>query len=257
MKYDYHTHSNYSDGVFLFRMIKKAKELDLKGIGFADHCNVSKRKSEIERKKIQGFNLDKTYKRRKEAIQQLRKRHDIKIYNAVEIDYDPRDEKPIKTFQEKTNFDYSLGSAHIINGTHIQNTHKTSKMTKKQRRKMVSKYLENMEKLVDSNLFDVIAHIDVYKRNKHLRKFEPKEKIENLVTAVEENHAIPEINLGRSTRGMKDIHPTNTFIEKMKSKDIKFITGTDSHTPDSLGKNVGYYREKIHEEDWEITSLNI
>lgn len=240
----------------MFRMIRKAEKLGLKGIGFTDHCNVSSRKPEIERKKIQGFNLDKTYERRTDAIKQLRKEHDIEIYNAVEIDYDPRDESEIKKFQEKANFEYSLGSAHIINGSHIQDTRKTSKMSKKERREMVSNYLEKMEQLVDSELFDVIAHIDVYKRNKHLRKFEPEQEIETLIKAVKEKEAIPEINLGRSTKGMKKIHPTSTFMKKMKKQKIKFITGTDSHTPESLERNIEYYRNNTQQKNHQETTLN-
>jgi len=40
---DYHVHSNYSDGRFLFQMVRAADEAGLDGVGFADHCTVTER----------------------------------------------------------------------------------------------------------------------------------------------------------------------------------------------------------------------
>lgn len=96
--HDYHVHSTYSDGTGLPRIVAAAEKAGLEAIGFSDHCNVSERESAIHEKYEQGFNLDMTYERRREAIEGLCERTELTIYDAVELDYDPRDEGPIRAF---------------------------------------------------------------------------------------------------------------------------------------------------------------
>jgi len=39
--YDYHVHTNYSDGAFLSRMVDAATDAGTRRVGITDHCNVS------------------------------------------------------------------------------------------------------------------------------------------------------------------------------------------------------------------------
>lgn len=76
LSYDYHTHSTYSDGSFLWAMVHAAEEAGLDGVGITDHCNVSPDAKQTGRKKVMGFNLDATYERRREGLEVLRERTD-------------------------------------------------------------------------------------------------------------------------------------------------------------------------------------
>ena len=102
--HDYHVHSSYSDGEFLGWMVETAADAGLDGVGFADHCNVSERDHLQQYKRRFGFNLDVTYERRREAIEGLREEHDIRIYDAVEVDYHSADEAEIRAFLEDADF---------------------------------------------------------------------------------------------------------------------------------------------------------
>lgn len=55
-----------------------------------------------------------------QADDRTREEVDIEIYDAVEIDYDPRDEAEISGFLEEAEFDYSVGSVHEVAGTNVQ-----------------------------------------------------------------------------------------------------------------------------------------
>ncbi|MFB6115797.1 MAG: PHP domain-containing protein, partial [Candidatus Nanohalobium sp.] len=171
MDFDLHTHTTYSDGSFMHMMASAAQQAGLKEIGFADHANVSKRKAMVQTKYNNGFNLDQTYERRIKAIKALRQKKDIKIYNAVEMDYDPRDEKQIKKFLSEKNFDYTLGSVHNLENTNVHIRDYFKNKTKKSREKLVQQYFEKLEKLIRSELFDIASHIDVFERNPQFQGF--------------------------------------------------------------------------------------
>ncbi|MEF8888067.1 MAG: PHP domain-containing protein, partial [Haloarculaceae archaeon] len=116
---DYHVHSNYSDGSFLFRMVAAAEEAGLDGLGVADHCMLPVSERQRRSRNMVGFTLDATHERRRESIESLDERHDLDVYDAVEMDYDPRAEGEITEFLDGAGFDYAVGSVHSVDDTFV------------------------------------------------------------------------------------------------------------------------------------------
>ena len=232
--YDYHVHSNYSDGRFLFRMARAADEAGLDGVGFADHCNVSARDPMQEAKRHLGFNLDETYERRREAIDSLQDSFDVTIFDAVEMDYDPRDEAAIADFLDEADFDYAIGSVHHLEDVNVHFEGYFAEKTEDERRALVDDYYENLVALVDSELFDVAAHIDLLERNPVLRGYATEDHYERVARAFAESRTIPEINGGRVLRDYGEFHPAPSFREMLAAHDVPFTVGSDSHDPEAL-----------------------
>ncbi|AOV95039.1 hypothetical protein AQV86_03890 [Nanohaloarchaea archaeon SG9] len=249
MEFDLHTHTTYSDGSLMHMMASAAEEAGLEEIGFSDHANVSQRKAMKQVKYNNGFNLDMTCERRETAIEKLRERKEITIYSAVEMDYDPRDEKNIRKFLDKKNFDYSLGSVHNLENTNVHIRDYFRNKTKKSRRKLVKKYFEKLEKLIQSEMFDIASHIDVFERNPQFQGFADKEDYEQIAEAFKHSKTIPEINAGRALQGLEEIHPTKEFREILIEKGITFTAGTDSHRPEDIGKLNQHLDKKLKELD--------
>lgn len=183
MNHDYNTHSTYSDGRFLSSMAKAANKAGLASIGFADHCNVSNREQMQAAKRDLGYNLDLTYKRRRKAIESLRERLNITIYDAVEMDYEPRDEDDIAIFLDEAGFDYSIGSVHTLEGVNIHVESYFAEKSNEERRALVDRYFEKLISLVDSGLFDIAAHPDLIERNPALRGFADEDHYRRAATA--------------------------------------------------------------------------
>ena len=232
--YDYHVHSNYSDGRFLFQMLKAAEEAGLDGVGFADHCNVSERDAMQRTKRHLGFNLDQTYERRREAIDSLRDRFDVDIFDGVEMDYDPRDESEIAEFFDEADFDYTIGSVHHLEDVNVHFEGYFAKKDEDERRALADDYYDALVSLVESELFDVAAHIDLLERNPVLRGYATEEQYERVATAFAESRTIPEINGGRILRDYGEFHPAPSFREVLAEHDVEFTVGSDSHDPEAL-----------------------
>lgn len=247
LTHDYHTHSTYSDGTGLPWMVEAAEEVGLEAIGFADHCNVSERESAVREKYEKGFNLDLTYGRRREAIEGLRERSRVTIYDAVELDYDPRDEGEIRAFLEEAEFDYALGSVHGLDGTDVQDPTQFDAMTDEERRAVVDAYYEEVVELVESELFAVAAHVDLIERTPDLRGYADEEHFEAVADAFERSRTIPEINAGRSLREYGEFHPAPDFLAALADRGIPFAAGSDAHSPEELRDRLPELEERFAE----------
>jgi histidinol-phosphatase (PHP family) len=245
LSHDYHVHSNYSDGRFLPDMVSAAADAGLDGVGIADHCNVSDRESMRVWKARFGFNLDVTYERRRAAIDSLRDAFDLRIYDAVEMDYDRRDEDAIAAFLDAADFDYAVGSVHELDGRNVHDRAHFAAKPEPERRELVAEYYETVLALIDSGLFDVVAHPDLVERNPALRGFSTPEQHERVAAALADAGAVPEVNAGRIHDEYGEFHPTPAFLERFVDHDVPVVLGSDSHTPDAIPERLPALRERL------------
>ncbi|TYL38407.1 histidinol-phosphatase [Natronococcus pandeyae] len=252
--YDFHAHTNYSDGTFLPGMVRAAESAGLEGIGFTDHCSVSTRDPANAVRNRYGFNLDLTYERRRDAIEQVRERTDIEVYDAVEMDYDPRDEAEIEAFLDEANFDYTIGSVHAVEGENVQIASNFEELTESDRDDVVDTYVDELIALVESELFDVAAHLDLIERTPPLRGIATGDHYEAVARAFADSRTIPEINAGRATREAGIVHPDEEFLEALREYDVPVTLGTDSHDPDEIGERAAFLEEFVAAHDLEPVS---
>ncbi|PSP54367.1 histidinol-phosphatase [Halobacteriales archaeon QS_1_67_19] len=242
--YDYHVHSNYSDGSFLRTMTEAADDAGLEGVGFADHCNVSGDEEIWESKLVAGFNLDQTYSRRRDAIEALRDDAAIEIYDAVEMDYEPDEEERIREFLAEAEFDYALGSVHYLDrgGEYVgvgDDSHAES-LSPDERRAFVDDYYDTVADLIRSELFDVVAHLDFFETSAVLRGHSTTEHYERVADALEASRTVPEINAGfvGEWGDYEECFPAPEFLDVLLDRGIDVTVGTDSHDPEEFDRRV-------------------
>ncbi|MWG35546.1 PHP domain-containing protein [Halomarina oriensis] len=234
--HDYHVHSNYSDGSFLWRMCRAAEEAGLDGLGFADHCNVSARTPQQREKHVFGFTLDRTYEQRRAGIEAIEDEFDLRVYDAVEMDYLPDEEARIADFLDTADFDYAIGSVHTIDDRNVQSGAPFREMSESERRDVVDDYYDTLVALVESELFEVAAHPDLLERTAALRGFATDDHYERVAEAFAASRTVPEINAGRVLREYGELHPAPRFFEVLREYDVGFTLGTDSHVPEEVGE---------------------
>lgn len=247
----------YSDGRLLRQMVRAASEAGLSGIGIADHCIVSERDAMVAIRNDIGFTFDLTYERRRSAIDRLRETCDIRIYDAVEIDYDPRDEDVIDAFLDEANFQYAIGSVHNLETVNIHSESYFAKKSKTERTALVDAYFENVVELIDSELFEIAAHLDVIERNPALRGFATESHYRQVAAALERSRTITELNAGRLLDDYGEYHPSPSFLDVLEEYDVSVTVGTDSHTPAALIDRIPHVAEWFEERGIEPTELQI
>lgn len=257
MLHDYHTHTNYSDGDLMHRMLASAEKHGLDGIGIADHCNVSERQIMKDKKANLGFNLDLTYKRRRKALNQLRDEYDVTVFDAVEIDYHPDDEAAIRSFLDTANFDYVVGSVHFIDEVNVHYVDHFTTMSTEEQNDAVDKYFDMLVSMIKSEIVDIAAHMDVFERNPALRGFATKSHYQRVAEALAASSTVTEINGGRLLDEYGSPHPSDPFFEVLQQHDINFTFGTDSHTPEQLKNTIPALKETFEGRGVAPTTLDL
>jgi len=232
--YDYHVHTTYSDGSFLPRMIDAAERAGLDGVGFADHCNVFDAEADQAYREVSGFNLDLTYERRRRAIDRERERTDLRLYDAVEMDYHADREGTIESFLETADFEYAIGSVHAIDGVNVHNQPHFADLSETEREAAVETYVDHLVSLVDSELFEIAAHVDLVERNEALRGLLTEDHYGRIADAFTDSRTVPEINAGRVLDAYGEFHPSESFAELLVDAGVSFTIGSDAHAPGSL-----------------------
>lgn len=230
--YDYHVHTTYSDGSFLPQMIDAAEEAGLDGVGFADHCNVFD--DDRSYRETMGFNLDLTYERRRHAIDRAREGTDLRLFDAVEMDYHADREDAIESFLESADFEYAIGSVHAVDGVNVHNEPYFAGLSQADREAAVETYVDHLISLVDSELFEIAAHVDLIERNEALRGLLTEDHYRRIADAFADSRTVPEINAGRVLDPYGTFHPRETFAETLLEAGVSFTIGSDAHAPGSL-----------------------
>lgn len=238
MHADYHVHSSYSDGRHLSWMVEAASAAGLDAVGFADHANVSVRPGPSKARRAYAFNLDITYERRRQAIEELREEWDLAIYDAVEVDYHPADEREIDAFLEEADFEYTLGSVHEIRGVNVHFPGPFTDLEPAAKREIVDEYFDRLETMIRAEQFDVAAHPDIIERNEAFRGIPEESHYRRIAEAFDDSRTIPEINAGRINRDYGRFHPRAEFLEILLEYDVAITVGSDSHRPDALRERV-------------------
>jgi histidinol-phosphatase (PHP family) len=244
---DYHVHSNYSDGAFLFRMTAAAEEAGLDGVGIADHCMLPVSERQRRSRNTVGFTLDATHERRREAIEYLDDGRDIDVYDAVEMDYDPRGEEEIADFLAEAGFDYAIGSVHSVDDTFVQWNGEFADMDEGELEAFVDDYYDALVDLVESELFAIAAHPDLIERTELLRGRSTVDHYRRVADAIADSRTVPELNAGRALQDIGVVHPAEEFLEALLDRDVGVTVGTDAHAPEELGPRAEFLRERVTE----------
>ncbi|WP_256558474.1 PHP domain-containing protein [Salinilacihabitans rarus] len=241
---DYHAHSNYSDGRPLPSMIAAAERAGLEAIGFTDHCNVSPREPLRLSKREFGFNLDLTYERRREALETLGERFAVTVHDGVELDYDPRDEDAIATFLADADFEYAVGSVHALDGTTIFDEGHFTAKSEREVEALVDEYYERLVALIESELFEVVGHVDALERTPSLRGYTTADHRVAVADALATSSTLPEINAG-AIGGYGEFHPAPTFLDALVERGLRFVPGTDSHRPGEIDERAAALEDRF------------
>ncbi|HMB51443.1 MAG TPA: histidinol-phosphatase, partial [Natronoarchaeum rubrum] len=194
-----------------------------------------------------GFNLDLTYERRRQGIDRVREEFSLEIYDAVEMDYDPRDEAAIDAFLSEAGFDYAIGSVHDVDGRNVQVSSHFDAMSGAERDAVVDDYFDQLVALVESELFEIAAHVDLLERTPPLRGRATDDHYRRVAQAFADSRTIPEINAGRALSDAGVVHPSDRLLSLLREYDVAVTVGTDSHRPTEIPDRVDFLADFIAE----------
>ena len=246
MKCNYHTHTTYCDGKEEMKtFVQKAIELQFDHLGFSSHAPILKENDfSIQKEEIPLYIAD---------IEKYQLEFpNITLFKALECDFIPELTYPFDYFKDTFNLDYIIGGVHLvkvlgqdkiwfIDGSKQQiYVDGLSILFQNNIKKAVTAFWEQTFEMIETQKFDIIAHLDKIKMHNQNRFFNEKEKwyidlVDHAISLLYKHNVIVEINSrGIYKRRCSDFYPSDYILKEIAKKGIAVVISSDAHKSDEL-----------------------
>jgi histidinol-phosphatase (PHP family) len=234
MLVDYHTHllghqdrEGSEDDIREF--LREAEKNGVKEIAFTDH---NRYHEEFDFNKI------------KKVAREFEK---VKVLTGIEMDYTAGKEKEIAEFLNNFELDLAIGSIHFLDGWMYDHPDYKDQYDDWDSDELYEYYFEQVNQLVESNLFEIVGHLDLIK----IFNYRPNKDILEIVTPtlklIAENEMVMEINTNGMNKPVKEFYPERKVVEKAYELGVKVTMSSDAHRAERIGENLKRVRKELLE----------
>lgn len=169
-----------------------------------------------------------------EFVEQARKRY-ANVAFGLEVDWMGRGDsaRVIEGFE----WDFVIGSVHFINGWAGDNTEFPGIWQKLSDEEVYTKYFALLRDLVQSQLFDILGHLDVLKMVRPYDFARYRATLIELANAISASGITVEVNTAYSYRhGLRDeFSPSLPILALLAQRGVPFTISSDAHIPEHVG----------------------
>ena len=267
MRSNYHTHTHFCDGKENMRFfVEKAIELQFEHLGFSPHAPISNHYDfTITEDEIPTY--------LKEVADYQKKYPQISIFKGMECDYVPGITKDFAYYKNKYDLDYIIGGVHLVKVPNRDDIwfidgpkreiydEGLKNFFNNNIQKAVTCFWEQTFEMIETQQFDIIAHVDKIKMHNRHRFFQEDEAwylklVNHAIHLIVNKGLIVEIN----SRGLyrlrcDSFYPSDYMLEKLAKAHVPFVISSDAHKAEELAL---YYEEaKIKLQHFGIKTVSI
>jgi len=253
---DYHVHTQHSIDASgtISEYCEQAIRIGLDEICFTNHCELDPRRNDSfivfngERKPFSRNGLLKL----QAEIHQARNKYlarGLVVKFGIEVGYYRGIEPKLLEILQDVDLDFLIGAIHCLDHICIDSSKECgSYFNRHDVHQLIEEYFTSVACLVETELFDSLAHIDVYKkygRNHYGPDVYdlPKDFIRSVFHLIKDHNTALEINTA-GMRFMNEFYPAPALMKMAREAGIELITiGSDCHRPEDLGKDLARGRE--------------
>lgn len=249
--FDCHVHPDYSLDAAgsIEEYCQRGLQIGLKGICFTTHYDIDPQRKDIDafmriKGKISPLSRE-TVEIYLDDIDKARLKYEplgLKVKAGLEVDYAPWIEEELREALSKFRLDYILGAVHCLEHIAITSSEEAYLyFEKRTARRLCEDYYKTLIPMVESGLFDSIAHLEGFKKyaldyyGEELLDAE-REWINPLLQKIEDKKIGLELNTGWFKKGKKSFFPDEAILKSAADLDIKIVAlGSDAHRVEELG----------------------
>ena len=250
MKIDYHMHFEKGsyDKTWVEGFFQAAKDRGLAEIGISEHSHTFPEFKELyyedlilddsamgtfQRQWLQSNKFKYTLDDYFRFMAELRKEHTVRT--GIEV-CNFQDQEKVKDILKDYDFDYVIGSVHFLHGWAYDCSEIIAEWQKHSLQNIYEWYTEEVEKLADSGLYDVLGHPFNIRLFKFLPDFDVTPYLERVAKAMKKANMIVDVNTGPFYRyPIAEITPYPDFMKIAAQYDLPIITTSDAHKPEDCG----------------------
>ena len=249
---DYHIHPNYSIDAEgdIEEFCEKAIRAELDEIAFTTHLDTDGKDDCFVQVKGKRIDVQSSYwlEDYEASVREANEKYadrGLKVLLGVEVDCYPGIEERLPERFYSTDFDIILGSVHLVDHIAISDGKRAPKIMRNYSLDELSEVYYGV--LLDSlglNLFDIVAHLDLYVRYGEQYYGEQvneiwKPYISRIAQKMKKYHIGFEVNTSSWRRERSEPMPSTQIIVSLLEEGVTNVTtGSDAHTPKDVGKGI-------------------
>ena len=254
--HDLHVHSNWSQDNLNGPSMKDYAPLAERykiHIGFADHFEFfdsDKKDSEFKKYRLN----QETVNNYLEEIDNIKENYPF-ITSGLEFNFYPNRIEKLQEFTDRyrSEFDFFIGGVHEIDEFSsfvIQKDFNSLLLKYDSFEIILEKFFKIERELLNSQIFDCIAHPDVIYKFKSIedRKCHPEyeydKRILELGALCEKTRTLMEVNLSGFRFPWKNSFPNDSILHHLIAQGVSFVVGSDSHSLLDFENNILNIRKK-------------
>ncbi len=225
---DYHTHTNFSDGISPhYSYLSQAHYSCIDELGFSDHFSILDSHWSVRNDEIIEMH------ERIEAIKHM-ENLPVQVRFGAEIDYIPGKEKKIRQLIRTLPLDYVIGSIHFLGSWNFD----TDPMSFEGRNidDLYDIYFTTVRKAILSGLYDIIGHIDLIKKFGHYPSTDPSHWHKKIIRSLKQMNSVVEVNTNGLNKPCREMYPEEKFLEACFHANIPVTLGSDAHQANQIGQ---------------------
>lgn len=251
---DYHVHPGYSPDATgtMAEYCRRAVEAGLEEVCFTTHYEPDPARREREWVNVGGQRLPMQagwtgpYLAEIEGLR--RSFEGLVVLAGVEIGYEPGLEEAIRAFLGTHRFDFVIGAVHSLDHVALTSSAELDDFRNayggREPAEVVERYFARLTAVVNTGLFDAVAHIDAYRKYIRAlfdRRFDAAcaEAMPRFLAALAQSRTALEVNTSALRRGMTEPYPTWSVLDQAVAAGVRHVTvGSDAHRPEDVGSGI-------------------
>jgi histidinol-phosphatase (PHP family) len=176
----------------------------------------------------------------------------IDLYRALEMDFIPGFSEDFSFWREKARLDYAIGSVHMVHpenddGLWFIDGPESAKYDEGLQKffggdikKAVKAYFHQVNRMIESQPFEIVGHLDKIKMHNQNRYFTEDESwyrnlIEETIHLIREKDLIVEVNTRGLYKKRSDrLFPDDYALQRVRELNIPIVISSDAHKPEEL-----------------------
>jgi histidinol-phosphatase (PHP family) len=250
---DYHIHPSYSADArgSVEEFCKVAVQKGLQEICFATHLDADPVREDgfvmVRGEKVSIYSPDwlEDYESSIRTAGDAFEEQNLKVKLGVEVDLYPGVVEQLPEAFHSTDFDLVIGSVHLVDHKAISLKEEAIDIFRKyELGELGNHYYGLIMDSVESGLFDIIGHLDIYRRYGEAYYGEDihalwEPHIEELSRRMKTHEVGFEVNTSSWRRGLNEPMPATSLIQALLTRGIDIVTvGSDAHGPEEVGSGI-------------------
>ncbi|NNK62279.1 MAG: histidinol phosphatase, partial [Gemmatimonadetes bacterium] len=142
--------------------------------------------------------------------------------------------------------DYLIGAVHSVGAFEVDAAPSSwARLNPDERERVHRRYWTRLRSLAESGLFDIVAHLDLTKKN----GYPPQEPIDDLVAptldAIATAGLVVELNTAGWHKPIGDAYPDEHLLAECRRRDIPVTLSADAHRPEDLLRDFDRGAERL------------